>query len=93
MSKQTGQHESRILKGGEIIYLLKEPGRNWTISSYEFHQKVGYDVIAGGLMFEIKQGLPKEWQKYEFNTVDDAVIFVQEEIDSCRVSSNKQIAK
>ena len=93
MLDQTGRNESRTLKGGEIIYLLKDPIRNWTIRSYEFHQRVCYDVIAGGLMFEIKQGFPKEWQKREFNTADDAVIFVQAEIDSGRIPANSQPAK
>ena len=29
MSNQTGENESRTLSSGEIVYLVKEPGRKW----------------------------------------------------------------
>ncbi len=89
MTDQSGWNESRILKGGEIVYLLKEPSRKWTIRFYECDQKIRYDVVAGGLMFELKQGLPEDWKEHEFDTVDDAISFVQAEIDSGRVPANK----
>ena len=93
MSSQTGQNESRTLKGGEIVYILKKPGCNWMIRYYECHQRVRYDVITGERMFESKQVFPKEWQNREFDTTDGAVNFVQAEIESGRVLANSSPAR
>ena len=89
MSNQTGKNDSRTLQGGEIVYLLKKPGHKWAICSYECMQRVRYDLGVGGLMFESKQGLPQEWNNREFDSIDDAVVFVQSQIDSGKVPANK----
>jgi hypothetical protein len=90
MTDKNGQNESHTFKGGEIVYLLKKPGRKWTIRFYECAQKIRYDVVAGGLIFELKQGIPEDWKKREFDTENDAISFVQAEIDSGRVPTNNK---
>jgi len=90
MADKTGHNESRTLESGEIVYLLKEPGKNWKISSYECHQRVVFDVAAGGFALVYKQGLPKEWQEREFDTADNAASFVQTEIDDGRIPANSK---
>ena len=35
MTDEVGQNESRTLAGGEIVYLVKEPGAKWKIRFYE----------------------------------------------------------
>ena len=93
MSDRVGENESRTLKGGEILHLRREPGRKWTVVSYEWHQKVRYDIGAGGLMFEFKQGLPQEWKNREFGSAADAAAFVQAQIDSGDAPANHLAVK
>ena len=88
MTDDSGANESRTLKGGEIIYLLRKPDRKWNIRRYECHQRIKYDLVGGGLIFEFKQGLPQEWRELEFETADDAVAFMQEQIDNGKAPAN-----
>ena len=90
MSNQTGENESRTLSGGEIVYLVKEPGRKWKIESYECHQNVRFRGPLGGLVFEHLQGLPRDWKDREFDTSDEAANFAQREIQDGKVPGNSQ---
>ncbi|MGK7344234.1 MAG: hypothetical protein ACNS63_00290 [Candidatus Nitrospinota bacterium M3_3B_026] len=86
MTDNTGQNESRELEGGEIIYLVKEPDKNWRIKSYECHQS----VVLGGRVFRWLQGLPAKWEGQEFETADEAVTFAQTEIQEGKVPSSRR---
>ena len=86
MSEDTGRNESRTLQGGEIVYLVKDPGAKWRIRSYECRQ----GVAAGGFLFVWLQGLPEDWKDREFEVADQAAEFAQQEIQSGRVPSNRQ---
>jgi hypothetical protein len=81
MNNQSGKSDSRTLKGGEIIYLAKEPSAKWRIRSYECHQ----GVVAGGVLFSSTQGLPEDWKDREFENPDEASEFAQQEINHGRV--------
>ena len=83
---ENGKQESRQLQGGEIVYLVKDPGQKWRISSYECRQ----GVTAGSLVFRWLQGLPQDWKDLEFDTVDDAAEFAQQQISSRKVPANNQ---
>ena len=84
MANQTGKNESRTLSGGEIVHLVKEPGRKWKIRYYECRHNVR------GLVFEHLQDLPKNWKDREFDTSDEAANFVQQEIQDGKVPANSQ---
>jgi hypothetical protein len=93
MSNQIGKSDSRTLIGGEIINLLKEPSRKWKIRNYECHQNVHIATPSGGLVFEYLEGLPKNWKDREFDTCDEAVEFVEQEIRNGKVPANSQTDK
>lgn len=80
MANQTGENESRTLSGGEIVHLVKEPGRKWKIRDYECRHNVRFVGPLGGLIFEYLQGLPRDWKDREFDTFDEAANFAQQEI-------------
>ena len=86
MTTEPGQNESRTLEGGEIVYLVKDPGAKWKIRSYECHQNVKNK--AGGRVYEEMYGLPEDWKNREFESADDAIAFVQQEIKDGRVPRN-----
>ncbi len=71
MSNQTGENESRTLSSGEIVYLVKEPGRKWKIRNYEYHQ------TYTGIGLKWGQHLPEYWKDREFDAPDEAANFVQ----------------
>ena len=83
---ENGKHESRHLQGGEIVHLVKDPGLKWRISFYECHQ----GVTAGSLFFVWLQGLPQNWKDLEFDTIDNATEFAQQQISSGKVPANRQ---
>jgi hypothetical protein len=84
MSNQTGENESRTLSSGEIVYLVKEPGRKWKIRDYEYHQ------TYTGLALKWSQHLPEDWKDREFDTSDEAANFAQREIQDGKVPGNSQ---
>ncbi len=84
MMPENGKHESCQLKRGEIVYLVKDPGQKWRISSYECRQ----NVTAGGLVFRWLQGLPQDWVDLEFDTAEDASEFAQQQIIIGNVPAN-----
>ena len=86
MTDDVGRNESRTLKGGEIVYLVKDPGAKWRIRSYECRQ----GVAAGGRIFVSPKGLPHEWEAREFETADEAEEFAQQEIQDGKVPANRQ---
>jgi hypothetical protein len=86
MKNDTGENASKTLNGGEIIYLVKEPGAKWRIRSYECHQ----GIVAGSLLFAWMQGLPEDWKDRKFENPDEAIEFAQQEIKSGRIPANRQ---
>ncbi len=93
MTNQTGKNDSRTLRGGEIVYLVKESSRKWKIRNYECRQNVRIIVPSGGLVFEYLEGLPKNWKDKEFGTCDAAAEFVDHEIKDGKVLANSQSAQ
>ena len=93
MTNQTGKNDSRTLRGGEIVYLVKEPSRKWKIRNYECRQNVRIVMPSGGLVFEYLEGLPKNWKDKEFDTCDEAAEFVEQEIKDGKVPANSQSAQ
>ena len=83
MTNQTGKNDSRTLKGGEIVHLVKEPSRKWKIRNYECRQNVRIVAPSGGLVFEYLEGLPKNWKDKEFDICDEAADFIQQEKTLC----------
>jgi len=92
MPEEEGKNESRKLAGGEIVYLLKEPGANWQIRSYECRQNVSFSNAAGGFFFEWLQCLPQDWKDREFESVDNAIEFVKHQIEEEKVPRNNPTA-
>ncbi len=88
MDNESGMNDSRKLTGGEIVYLVRDAGAKWQISSYECRQNV--IPGGGGLIFEWLQGLPQNWKNREFNSVENAVMFVQQQIEEGKVPRNGQ---
>lgn len=88
MTTEPGQNESRTLEGGEIVYLVKDPGAKCKIRLYECHQNAHFTNEAGGLVFKNLEGLPKDWKNREFESTDDAIAFVQQEIKDDKVPRN-----
>jgi hypothetical protein len=86
VSDDTVQNESRKLRGGEILYLVKDPGAKWRISSYECPQGVEIE----GVLFQWLQCLPEDWKDREFENTDQAVEFVQQQVQSGWVPTNRQ---
>lgn len=86
MTDDVGRNDCRKLRGGEIVYLVKDPGAKWQILSYECRQ----GVAAGGLVFVWLQGLPQEWEARQFETADEAAEFAQQEIRDGKVPANRQ---
>ena len=89
MGDDAGENESRTLRAGEIVYLVKDPGAKWKIRCYEcrHHVRIGQ---LGGMVFEYLEGLPQEWKNREFDSADEAAGFVQEEINQGRVPRNSE---
>lgn len=86
MKNDTGKNANRVLHGGEIIYLVQEPGAKWRIQSYECHQ----GIVADCYLFAWMQGLPEDWKNREFGSLEEAIGFAQQEIENGRVPSNRQ---
>lgn len=93
MTDQTGKNDSRTLRGGEIVYLVKEPSCKQKIRNYECRQNVRIVMPSGGLVFEYLEALPKNWKDKEFDTCDEAVEFVEQEIKDGKVPANSQSAQ
>jgi hypothetical protein len=89
MIKDKGKNKSQTLPSGEIVHLVKEPGMKWKIRFYECRHHVRI-AEAGGLVFEYLEGLPQDWKNREFESVDDAVAFVQQEISEDKVPRNSK---
>jgi hypothetical protein len=90
MANQTGENESRTLSGGEIVHLVKEPGRKWKIRFYECHHRPCLVGPSGALFFAYLECLPENWKDREFDTSDEAANFVQQEIRDGKVPANSQ---
>lgn len=86
MACDTVQNENRKLPGGEIVYLVKNHRAKWRISSYECPQGVEID----GFFFCWLQGLPEEWKDKEFEDTDQAMEFVQQQVQRGWVPANRQ---
>ena len=86
MSNNTVQNESRYLRDGEIVYLVKNPGSKWRISSYECPK----GVEIKGVLFQWLKCLPEDWKDLEFENSDQAVEFVQQQVQSGWVPGNRQ---
>jgi hypothetical protein len=71
-----GRNESRTLKNGEIVALVRPPGEKWRISYYEL-QRVRYDAAAGGTVLEWSKEVPGRWKDRDFETADDAFAFIE----------------
>ncbi|MCD6298089.1 MAG: hypothetical protein J7M30_13140 [Deltaproteobacteria bacterium] len=93
MNDQTGKNESRILAGGEIVHLVKEPDAEWRIRFYECRHNVRLAGATGDLVFEYLEGLPQDWKDREFETPDEAAKFAQQEIRDSKVPANGQSAQ
>lgn len=87
MTDDVGQNESRTLDGGEIVYLVKDPGAKWRIRFYECHH-----AVVDGLIFTHLQVLPEDWKDLDFETLDEAVEFVQQQIREGTVPGNIESA-
>lgn len=90
MADQTGKNESLTLSGGEIVHLIKEPGRKWKIRYYECRHKVCIVGPSGNMFFKYLEGLPENWNDKEFDTSDEAANFVESEIREAKVPANSQ---
>ncbi len=88
MDKKAGRNDSRKLAGGEIVYLVQDAGAKWQISSYECGQGIFYNNAIGGLVYKERHGLPPNWKNLEFDSVEDAVKFVQQQIDEGEIPRN-----
>ena len=84
MMSENRKHEYCQLQGGEIVYIVKDPGLKWRISHYECRQ----DVTTGNQPFVWLQGLPQDWKDLEFDTADGAEKFAQQQIRSGKAPAN-----
>ncbi len=91
MNDDTGRHDHRTLQTGEDVYLIKEPGGNWAIRSYErswfeLGQRTLEGVSLGTLPRQLKtatiQAHDLGWQDLRFDTPEQAYQFVEEQIRS-----------
>lgn len=89
MTSEQGMSEDRRLKNGEIVYLKKHPGEKWRIEFYECNPtlRVGQ---AGGLYAEFPEVHVPAWGKKEFETPEDAIAFIEEQIKSGTVPGNRK---
>lgn len=92
MTDFEGRNESRTLRGGEILGLVKPPGQAWQIHYFEFAHRVRYDFKIGGIVLDWFQGVPQDWNDRSFASAEEAVSSVQEEIDAGRVSGTESSA-
>ncbi len=89
MDNEGGMNDSRKLEGGEIVYLVKDAGAKWQIRSYEYGQGILYNIVTGEQVYKDRRGLPQSWKNQEFDSVEDAVKFVQQQIKEGKVPRNK----
>lgn len=82
-----GRNESRTLKNGEIVALVRPPGEKWRISYYE-RQRVRYDSAAGGNVLEWSKKVPDQWKGLLFGTAEEAFAFIEQEIAVGKVPGN-----
>jgi hypothetical protein len=88
MTITEGRNEARTLKNREIVALVRQPGETkWRIDYYET-QRLRYDVAAGGNFLDWTTGVPEHWKELDFESVDEAVSFVEQEIAMGKVPSN-----
>ena len=86
MADGVGRSESHTLAGGEIVYLVQPPGAKWNIRRYECCHGVYMD---GGMpVLRYREGLPSDWSSRRFESVEDALAFVQNEIEQGKVPRN-----
>ena len=90
MTDENPHHQSRELTAGELVYLRRDPGGNWQISSYECQQRVRYNVRTGGLELQFRQRLSDDWRDLEFESVDDATRFVESQIQDGKSPANNR---
>lgn len=89
MTEDGGKNESRTLSSGEIVHLAKYPGGKWKIRFYECRHHVRI-AEADSIIFEYLEGLPQDWKSMEFESVDDAVAFIHQEIRRGKVPRNSE---
>lgn len=84
MDESNGRNEAHTLRGGEIVGVVKPPGEAWQIHYFEFSHRVRYDFQIGGVVLDWLEGVPQDWKEREFASADEALAFVQGEIDAGR---------
>ena len=83
-----GRNETLTLKGGHLLALSHPPGEKWRISALDRPHSggVGETVSAPNGAGRTSVGvltryeLPKAWAEMRFDSVDEAVAFVESEI-------------
>lgn len=78
-----GKNETRTLQNGEIVSLVRRPGEKWRISNYETQ------LYKGGVL-EWKPEVPEHWRSRVFESSDDAFSYVEQEIATGKVRSNRR---
>ena len=88
------ESETRTLKGGQLLNLVRSPGEKWRINSLDHYgapDNFG-ETVSGpkGVMRTVvgvltRCDLPEEWAKMRFDSVDEAVAFVEGEIAALAV--------
>lgn len=79
-----GGHDSRLLKSGEEVHLIKAPKKKWAISSYDWSW---FANDSDGLALMTAQVFAQKvgWEKLEFDTAEDAYAFVEQQIKTGKV--------
>lgn len=77
MRRSTGAHKSRMLSTGEQVHLIQHPDQGWRINSYEWSWIAGMS-LQSCQVFAQHMG----WEDIEFATPDEAIAFVQEQINT-----------
>jgi hypothetical protein len=91
MTHGTGRNESRKLDSGEIIYLVKDPGDSWRIDSFEWGHGIYFSQAAGGFRLAYRHGIPSYWKNRKFDAPEDAIGFVQKQIDNGKALGNSEL--
>jgi hypothetical protein len=80
-----GAHDSRDLETGETVHLVRYPGSNWRIRSYDWSWPDGSMLRTIQVFAQSRL-----WENLTFSTAGEAYAFVEQQLKGRKIPNSEQ---